>query len=462
MSQFTESQIQRFDALVHQLMDEGKAAGLAVSAVNAEGDIFFERYYGWRDREKCLPIDEDTIFGIASISKSFTTLCILKLCEEGIISLDDPVSAYIPEYTCKNQSEPVRIRHFLSHAGGYYPLRRTCINEVAEKLSLAEEQHGDLAFSQELAEEGCRIVSEQMDTQNPLLGTPGEYMSYCNDGFGLLSEIIRRKGGENSFAEYVKKQICLPLGMTRSNAEFVINATDENAAVLYSNDEDQTFADHDYHRSAFVLGGGGALKSTISDFRRYLTLFLKEGKPLLQRRSYKEMLLPRVETGPDAWYCYGLSLNQLCGHAVYGHGGSLPGVSSHFAFSNDLEAGVVVLCNTEYVNVSPIAEGILRMLTGEDPWPVPVVYPGYPWPQSKINQVLGEYAKEEGGNFSLKQQKDGSLILVQGENIRPLTPISASRLLYTNKYGNGFVEIIRREDGTVCAARNGSRVFPKQ
>ena len=72
------------------------------------------------------------------------------------------------------------------------------VKEIAEKLGISEETEGDLGYSVKLAEAGAKAVAEQLDAQTPghgLIGRPGEYMSYCNDGYGLLSEIVRRVGG---------------------------------------------------------------------------------------------------------------------------------------------------------------------------------------------------------------------------------------------------------------------------
>ncbi len=67
--------------------------------------------FGYRDQERKLPIDEDTIFGLASVTKSFVALSIMQLVEAGKVDLDDPVSKYIPEFTNRNQ-KPVKVWHF--------------------------------------------------------------------------------------------------------------------------------------------------------------------------------------------------------------------------------------------------------------------------------------------------------------------------------------------------------------
>lgn len=464
--QIPKSAINSFERLVSEIMEKQHAAGIAIAAVNADGKLLYQNFFGWRDSEKKLPIDENTIFGLASITKSFTSIAVLQMEEAGILSLDDPVSKYLPEYTGKNLSEPVKIRHFLSHAGGYFPLKRTVVNNVAQKLNITEEQEGDFAYSELLAKEGCKIVSEQMDCQKQLLCLPGERMSYCNDGFGLLSEIIRRYGEQMSFPEYLKEHILKPLGMTRSCADFLTPARDSNAATLYSKKENVFYADHDYHRSAFVLGGGGAMKSTLADMCKYLTMFLQEGKTvdgscILSRRQIREMTKPRQENGPFSWYGYGLACRIVDQMTVWGHGGSLPGVSSHFAWSQDLGAGVVVLCNTEDVSVQILADAVLRMLHGSDPLPERNIWKDFPWTDLQKQKVLGEYRsdEEEGEFFLLETNHFGQLMLYRNGQKKEIQTISPHRILVKGVYSDSYIEIIRDEQENVYAARFGSRVY---
>ena len=109
-----------FEELVKQIRIQGEAAGIAVAIIDKNGETQYEKYFGCRDTEKQLPIDGDTIFGLASVTKSFVALAIMQLYERGLLDLEDPVSKFIPEFTNKNQ-ETVRIHHLLSHSGGFYP-----------------------------------------------------------------------------------------------------------------------------------------------------------------------------------------------------------------------------------------------------------------------------------------------------------------------------------------------------
>ena len=88
-----------FEELVKQIKLQSGAAGIAVAVIDDEGNTAYENFFGYRDAEQQIPIDEDTVFGMASVTKSFVALSIMQLCEKGLMDLDDPVSKYIPEFT---------------------------------------------------------------------------------------------------------------------------------------------------------------------------------------------------------------------------------------------------------------------------------------------------------------------------------------------------------------------------
>lgn len=174
------------EKLVEDIKKDYEASGIAVAIIDKSGKTQYEKFWGVRDLESGKEVNGDTIFGLASVTKSFTALSIMQLEEKGIIDLDAPISQYIPEFTNKNQSKKVTVRHLLSHAGGFFPLPRILVGNVAESLGLDEEKDGDFAYNDAVAQEGVKLVAERLDAQtkeNGLnLDQPGEYLSYCNDG----------------------------------------------------------------------------------------------------------------------------------------------------------------------------------------------------------------------------------------------------------------------------------------
>lgn len=344
MNRMTEEGRKQLEELIAQVMKDGQARGIAVGIVDSDGQIQYENYFGYRDEENQLPITRDTIFGMASVTKSFTALAIMQMQKDGLLSVDDPVSKYVPEFTNKNLKEPVKLWHLMCHSGGFFPLPRIVINKTAQEMGIEDSLEDELIYREDFAEEGVRRVAERLDEQTRFTGRPGQRLSYCNDGFGLLSDIVRRHSGYGSFAEYLDKKILKPLGMDRSNISFIRNTLDDNAATLYSFENGEWRADRDYQNDAFVLHGGGGMKSTMGDMLKYAVMYLNEGtaengNQIVDRYSIQEMEKPRQFMKPGIYYGYGLETKQLEDRAVYEHGGSLPGVSSNFSFCPQEEVG---------------------------------------------------------------------------------------------------------------------------
>lgn len=454
--------------LVESIMKEYEACGIAAAIIDRTGSTQYQRFWGTADLESKKELNGDTIFGLASVTKSFTALAIMQLEEKGILDINDPVSRYIPEFTGKNQKD-VTIRHLMSHSGGFFPLPRILVGQVAESLGLKESEVGDFAYNDAIAAEGVRLVAGRLDQQTKesgLNGEPGEYLSYCNDGFGLLSDIIRRYGGEPSFADYLVRHILKPLGMERSFCDFVRPSQDDNAATLYEKKDGVMRGHRDYHDNAFVLNGGGAMKSTLNDLKKYLAMYLNEGRSpegvrLLGQRRVREMCKPSQPYGAFGYYGYGLSIKQLDDLKVVGHGGSLPGVSSNIAWSLEAEAAVIVLCNTSGVPVSLISDALMRAYNGRNPVEKRDIWQETRWSDDTLKEAAGTYVSGEGTRVELYIKDDGRPGVREDGKEKSLIPVSPHSAIVRGRYSDLFVKLICSEERGIYAAAYGSRLIPK-
>ena len=464
MLNLTQTNLDRFDAVIGRIMEAGKAAGLAAAVVNKQGELVFEKYYGLRDVERGLPIDRDTIFGVASITKSFTSLAILQLHEAGKLNINDPLSKYIPDYVDADPNEPVRLWHLMSHSGGFYPQSRILMETIAAELGYTQEKDGDFSFIDALDAHGTHLVAKRMAEQTTHIDLPGRAMSYFNDGFALLSHIIPKVSGEPSYADYIKKHICLPLGMDRSCSEFVAPAADPNSAVIYvTSTGERTISG--YLDNAFVLNGGGGMKSTVADMAKYLTMYLGFGKGengtrVAGESSIREMIKPCQTNGYNSYYGFGLQQTPCGTYTLVRHGGSLPGVSSHMAWSYETGLGVIILCNTEDVSVAGAAESLMRLAIGHDPEINLPDYPEQTWDADLLNAVCGEYGSDEAPGFSIVTENGKPAIAAGGKSV-PLLVISDRYAVRRGPFGDVNIEILRDENRGVYALRYGSRIVPK-
>ena len=462
----TEQGEKDFLSVVSSVMNDCQARGIAVGIVKKNGEVAYERYFGYRDEEKRLPINKDTVFGLASVTKSFTALSIMQMEADGILSICDPISKYIPEFTNKNQEYPVKIWHLLTHTGGFFPLPRIVVDKTLKEMGIEDSLDNEIIYRKDFADEGIRRVASRLDSQTRFTGRRGERHSYCNDGFGLLSDIVRRHSGYGSFASYLEKRILSPLGMTRSNISFIRNTLDDNAAVLYSLEEGNWRADKDYQNDAFVLHGGGAMKSTLSDMMKYGLMYLNEGlsisgERIIDRYHIGEMIKPRVSVKPGVYYGYGLESRMLGDMTIVEHSGSLPGVSSYFMFSPQAEVATIVLCNTMDVSVGAVANAAMRFyldLPVESPRPE---HKMRFWSEEELKELDGRYVSGEGDCFSLKNE-DGTLKMELNGKPCDLECVYPWQGMIRRKYGDAYVTAFRDDDGHVFAAQYGSRIFPKE
>ena len=431
-----------FEAYVKKVMYTYDASGIAVAIVDREQPVR-ELFFGFRDQEQKRLIDQDTIFGLASVTKSFTCLAVLQLAQQGKVDLDAPVSRYIPAFQNAHREKPVLVRHLMSHAGSFWPVERKTVEPLARRMGLWN-SGVDLAYSAAFSQAAVQEVCADLDAQQTPLGEPGEYLSYSNDSFGLLSDIIRTQGIEDTYADYMKKHVLQPLGMSRSGCGFLFPARDSNAAILYEKRDGKLLITRDYHDNAFVMMGGGAMKSTLRDMERYLQLFLRRGEPLLSPDSFRRMTAAYVSYRPSVGYGYGLSVGQLAGYPVYGHGGSLTGV---------------VLCNTTGVPATSIAEAAMLWCLGKNPCPVePKACE--PWAQDLQRRACGRYVSAEGDTVEITMNSTDLEVLSSGKP-RPYRFSEPGVLFLQSKMTWSDLTLFPNAQGEIFAVRYGGRMLSR-
>ena len=458
-----EKRIRELEEYIKEIMQEAQARGIAVSVIDEEGNSLYRQFFGERDAEKHLAVNEDTIFGLASVTKSFTAAAIMQLVEEGKIDLEDPVSKYIPDYKDPENHGIVRIHHLLSHSGGFFPQYRRTVEKELPATGIEVSLENELIYNDDFARFGVQMVAGNLSGQTSFTGEPGEQMSYSNDGYGLLSDIIRTQSDCDSFARYLEKHILEPLGMNRSTCSFLKPAMDENSAVLYTEEEDGWRKDHDYYHVAYVLNGGGAMKSTLKDMEKYVGMYLHHGSTILSPASISKMETPDVLEKPGVWYCFGLENRMIPGtdYTVIQHGGSLPGVSSNIAWSHEAGIGVIVLCNTQSVPVSLISDAVLRTFMNLEMIPEKPVHPTCTWTDAYLQEIKGKYEGDEGDAFEIRTE-DSKVFIVRNAVEDEVHPAWKNTGIVSKKRSDQYVQFLSDKEGHVYAARCGTRILPKR
>ncbi len=183
----------RVDALCRECFPDGEPGAAVLIMVG--DDVVFDRGYGIADLSDGRPIDGDTFFNIASVSKQFTAVAVLQLAERGLLSLDDEVRKYFPEFADPIW-EGIFIKHLLSHSSG--------IPDARSGLTLEQRIGGDEALATAYLYGLDRVNFE-----------PGTNYEYINPTFVLLGLLVERVSGME-FTEFVTQNIFRPAGMERT------------------------------------------------------------------------------------------------------------------------------------------------------------------------------------------------------------------------------------------------------
>ena len=316
-----------------------------VYGIVVDGELVHSGAYGKSNLEAEANPTTKTLYRIASMSKSFTAMAILKLRDEGKLHLQDPASNYIPELAniqyISSDSPPITIQHLLIMSAGF-----------PEDNPWGDRQLDD--SDQELIDQ----IKEGLSFSN----SPGLHYEYSNLGFALLGNIIKRVSGV-SFQQYITDNILKPLGMNDSKWEYT-EIPEDQLALGYHWISDQWQPEPILHDGAY--GAMGGLFCSIEDFSKYVAFHLSAWPPRndpdngpVKRSTVREMhQVWRLndnspssnQYGPfDFGYSYGLGWRRDGrGIVRISHSGGLPGYGSEWRIFPDYGIGIVSFSNRRY------------------------------------------------------------------------------------------------------------------
>ena len=268
----------------------GNGFGAVAVCIIHDGKVFLIKGYGYQDAEQKVPVTEDTVFQVASISKSFTAWGIMDLVEEGVLELDQPVTSYIPDWhfpPSEFDEKEVTIRRMLSHSSGIANVGGYAGVEKLEDLQTLEES---LVSANDARGEGVRIVYQ-----------PGSKYVYSGGAYTLLQYVIEQTTGK-PFETYMQEKVLDPLKMEHSS--FVHDGTaHKNLAVVYDNLGNPVPAHY------FAAQAAAGLSTTAADLSKWALAILsaydtKLGNDVLDPETLKLMFQP--QTSPKSQLPYGL------------------------------------------------------------------------------------------------------------------------------------------------------------
>ena len=327
--------------------------GGIVAGVMIDGDLVWAQAFGWADRDARTPMSTASISRTGSISKSVTAVLMMRLLDEGVIGLDEPVERYLPAFASikdrRVDAQPVTFRHLASHTAGL----------------IREPQWPDAVVGPiELWDK--RIVESLPLTAYDTV--PGARYQYSNIGFGTLGLALAKAAGR-PFMEMVRTEVLEPLGMTGS--EFVVAGAKLEARLAAgyvigqdgSIDGGQPAREH-AGRGYKVPNGG--VYSTVADLGRFMgAMSGVPGLRILSEESRQEALSIQTPENPNRGYGLGFSVQiDEQGRKIASHGGSVAGYTAHMAFDPEARIGVVLLRNygRGSTNLGTATQGLVAQL----------------------------------------------------------------------------------------------------
>lgn len=325
--------------------------------------LVYSNAVGYANLEKKILADNKSRFRIASMTKSFTAMSILRLRDEGKLQLSDPVAKYIPEmgsikYPTKD-SKPITIFNLLTMSAGF-----------PEDNPWGDRQLSDT--DQELID----LVKSGISFSS----NPGTQFEYSNLGYGLLGRIVSNVSGVH-YQDYVINNILRPLKM--NDCEFEYEKVDNEKLAMGYRWEDNVWKPEALLKDGSYASMGGMI-CTIDDFAKYMSFLLTAWPPRnedetgpVKRSSAREMQQPWVFRGLAANYkshsgelCprtgsygFGLGWRHDChGVVAISHSGGLPGFGSVHILLPDHGVGIVAFSNLTYANMGAPATQALDTL----------------------------------------------------------------------------------------------------
>lgn len=327
-AQPAKSASDRDPAVLARLTDDARVAlgvpGLSVAV--ASGDmVVWAQGFGSADLEQNVPVQAETVFRIASISKPITATAVMQLVERGLVSIEDPIQRYVPGFPRKPQGE-IRLRHLLTHTSGirHYRGDEFGLNDYYPTLERAMAVFKD----------------------DPLEFAPGDRYLYSTYGYNLLAGVVEAVSGR-SFDDYLRANIFAPAGMTSTFLERPQELVRHRARQYVRGPSPFTWLNAPYVDLSVKWAGGGII-STASDLLKF-DLALNAGRLLRPDTQDRMYTSARLNSGAITGYGLGWMVSQDGGRLTVAHSGGAMGGATYLLRDPKAHQASVVLANLDNV-----------------------------------------------------------------------------------------------------------------
>lgn len=409
---FSQSLQDKLDEYMTASTKAGKFNGVVLVA--KDGKILLHKGYGWRDVEKQVPHDENSIFQIGSITKQFTATIVLYLQEKGKLTVKDKLSKYIPDFP---NGDSITIAQLLSHTSGIYNYTNS------------------MKFMESEAVNPIRLDSLIRTFKNkPLDFKPGTRYSYSNSGYILLGYIIQKVSGK-PYEQMVREVIFRPLQMRQSGFDFKA-LNDPRKSTGYLAMEGDTVAATIVDSSTSYAAG--SIYSTAADLYKWHNALYTEN--IVKQSSLKQAWTPVKNR-----YGYGWTVDSIKGKFVVMHNGGI------FGFTSDMlrvaaDSTCIILLSNKPEMLGRITGSLFAILYNE-PYDIPKVKTIINVPDSLLQQYVGEY--EFTSNFKINITLENGQLKGQATGQQAFNLYAERENLFFPKEVEAQVEFTRGSDGKV-------------
>ena len=458
------------DARIQELVRRDRLPGVTVCVKGPEG-IVFEKAYGYKNADLSVPTDMDTMFGIASMSKSITCLALSILETEGKLSWDDPVCKYFPTFRVPGAPrDTVTLRTLSQHTAGIPPMEplewSIAVNSINRSGEWIDAMRASAPNSMATIEQ---IIDYISNCEYPTVGAPGENMSYSNEGYAILSYVADIAAGI-PLEQFCMERIFQPIGMTRTIMDDDCASARElsggNITSLFEREDGELVCDDNWSILP-PFRGCAMVKSTARDMAAYYRCLsnygMHEGTQVLPRAAVETMIGPSIPAQKIACYGLGLYKRVKCGHIICEHSGGLHGVSTKGGLLLGEGYGFAVLCNCGDEDMDDIMWTCYNAVMGLPldtchRWFIPAGR-DFADPEMLLGRYIGhegvpsivEVRIEDGQLRAIVNKRDLKLVYCGGLRFLGMDPVEETRV-------RSRLEFFTR-NGHAWGVRCGSRIF---
>lgn len=352
-----------------------------VVLVATEGKVLLNKGYGWANAATQQPNDPSLVYQIGSVTKQFTAAAILKLQEEGKLSVNDTISKYFPKL---KQGSRITIRHLLTHTSGLFNYTNDTTFWMHEAAMPSSHE---------------KMMSRFAD--KPLDFEPGTKFSYSNTGYVLLGYIIEQVSSK-TYEQYIRENIYRPLGMNRSGFDFAKATGRATGYYASGNTEPAMIVDSTGSYAA------GSIYTTTTDLLKWVQAM--HDKKIIKPASWEQAFTPF-----KGQYGYGLIMDKMYGQKRIWHNGGIHGFVSNLEYFPESNTTVILISNHMSSDLPRVSRTIDAALFGK-PYELPKVRKEVRLPEASLKRYEGTYALTDAFAITIKVENGKLMAQATGQD----------------------------------------------